>query len=80
MSLNDQKSKFPLEMNNYKLMAIGLVVIVLGLILMVGGASKNPNEFNESMFSFQRITLAPMLVLAGFVLEVYAILKTPKAE
>ncbi len=79
MSNNTENKKigFTLEKQNYILLAIGLGIIVIGLILMAGGGSTDPNVFNESMFSFRRITLAPMIVLLGFVFEVYAILKKP---
>ena len=65
---------------NYKLMLIGFGIIVLGFILMVGGASPSPDEFNYDMFSFRRITLAPILVLGGFAFEVYAIMKRSKSK
>ena len=65
---------------NYKLMLIGFAAIVLGFILMVGGASPSPDEFNYEMFNFRRIILAPLLVLAGFVFEVYAIMYRPKKK
>ncbi|MBE6196141.1 MAG: DUF3098 domain-containing protein [Rikenellaceae bacterium] len=70
---NDQK--MPLAMKNYLLLAIGFVVIVLGMVLMAGGKSASPEDFNYGMFSFRRITLAPILIVAGFVFEIYAILK-----
>jgi membrane-bound ClpP family serine protease len=59
-------------------MAIGFAIIVLGFILMLGGKSESPDVFSEDIFSFRRITLAPMVVLAGFVFEIYAIMKRPK--
>jgi len=68
----------PLTVANYKLMLIGLGIIILGFILMSGGGSDDPNVFNEAMFNFRRITLAPILVLAGFGFEIYAIMKKPK--
>ncbi len=70
---NDQK--MPLAMKNYLLLAIGFVVIVLGMVLMAGGKSASPEDFNYEMFSFRRITLAPILIVAGFAFEIYAILK-----
>jgi len=76
----NNKIEFALEKSNYVLMAIGLGIIVLGFILMAGGRSDDPKVFNESMFNFQRITLAPMLVFGGFVFEIYAILKKPKSK
>ncbi|MCD8185718.1 MAG: DUF3098 domain-containing protein [Rikenellaceae bacterium] len=66
---------------NYQLMLIGFAVIVLGFILMIGGGSEDPvHVFDESMFSFRRITLAPIVVLAGFVFEIYAIMKKPNTK
>lgn len=71
----EKEAQMPLTFANYRLMLIGFAVIVLGFVLMAGGGSDDPNQFNEAMFSFRRITLAPMLVLAGFVFEIYAIMK-----
>ena len=67
--------RMPLTRRNYILLAIGFVVILLGFVLMTGGGSDSPDEFNYAMFSWRRITLAPILVVGGFVLEIYAILK-----
>ena len=69
---------FALGRENYKLMAIGFAIIVLGFILMIGGGSDDPNVFNPKIFSFRRITLAPLVVLGGFVFEIWAIMKKPK--
>ncbi len=63
---------------NYRLLIIGLVVIIIGFILMSGGKSDDPNVFNEDIFSWRRITLAPIVVLIGFVIEGVAIMKKPK--
>lgn len=70
---NDEK--MALSMKNYLLLAVGLVVIILGFVLMAGGGSDSPEEFNYAMFSWRRITLAPILVVAGFAFEIYAIMK-----
>ena len=56
-------------------LAIGFVVIVLGMVLMCGGGSESPEEFNYAMFSWRRITLAPLLIVGGFAFEIYALLK-----
>ena len=64
--------------SNYKFLLIGLGLILLGFILMLGGGSESPDEFNESIFNFQRLTLAPILILAGFGIEIYAIMKRNK--
>ncbi len=65
---------------NYKFMIIGLVVIAIGFILMSGGGSDNPNVFNPDIYDFQRIRLAPTLVLIGLGIEIYAILLNPKKK
>lgn len=67
--------RMPLTRRNYILLAIGFAVILLGFVLMTGGGCDSPDEFNYAMFSWRRITLAPILVVGGFVLEIYAILK-----
>ena len=69
---------FALSSENYKLMAIGFAIIVVGFILMAGGGSDDPNVFNPDIFSFRRITLAPIILLFGFIFEIYAIMKKPK--
>ncbi len=71
------KSRFIFGKKNYKFMFIGLAIIALGFILMAGGGSDDPNIFNPDIFSFRRIRLAPMLVLIGFGIEIYAILLNP---
>jgi membrane-bound ClpP family serine protease len=72
---------FALRKENYKLLVIGFAIIVLGFILMIGGKSNDPNVFNEKeIFSFRRITLAPIVVLAGFIFEIWAIMKKPKSS
>lgn len=69
---------FPLGKENYRLLLIGFGIIVLGFILMIGGGSDDPTVFSEDIFSFRRITLAPLVVLFGFIFEIYAIMKKPK--
>ncbi len=66
---------------NYRWMMIGLAVIILGLLLMIGGKSKDPNVFDTSeVYSFRRITVAPILILGGLVLEIVGIFKKSKAQ
>ena len=64
-----------LSRKNYALMAIGLGIIILGMVLMAGGGSDDPEVFNYDMFSWRRITLAPIIIIAGFAFEIYAIMK-----
>ena len=74
----EKKTGFALGRENYKLMAIGFAVIIVGFILMAGGRSDDPNVFSGKIFSFRRVTLAPLIVLAGFIFEIYAIMKRPR--
>ncbi len=71
---------FPFNKQNYKLLLIGLGFLVLGFILMIGGGNDNPNKFNYDIFNFQRLTLAPILLIIGYVIEIYAIMKVPKEK
>lgn len=67
--------------DNYTWMAIGAAVVVLGMILMAGGKNTDPNNFDYNVvYSTQRITVAPILILLGLMIEVYAIFKKPKAK
>ena len=75
-----KETGFALGKENYKLMAIGFAVIVVGFILMAGGGSDDPNVFSEDIFSFRRLTIAPIVLLAGFIFEIYAIMKKPKTD
>jgi Protein of unknown function (DUF3098) len=79
MANNSLKSEFLFEKANYKFLLIGIGVIALGFILMAGGGSDDPKVWSDAIFSFQRIRLAPALVLAGFGVVIYAILKKPAA-
>ena len=74
----DNKHGFAFGPTNYKIMIAGIVVILIGFLLMVGGGSKDPNVFNPEIFSTQRITIAPIVVLIGFAIEVFAIVYKPK--
>ena len=77
---NKNSDNFIFQRGNYVIMAIGLAFIALGFFLMSGGASDDPNIFNEEIYNFRRIRLAPTLVLIGFGIEVYAILYKPKKK
>ena len=73
----EAKQSFIFGKENYKWMFIGLGCIALGFILMSGGGSDDPNVFNPEIFNFRRIRLAPTLVLIGFGIQIYAILRSP---
>ena len=71
-----EKSKMVLGRKNYNFIILGCLVVLLGFILMSGGGSEDPNVFNEEeLFSFRRITLAPFLVISGYGLVLFGIMK-----
>ena len=75
--MKKEKKKLLFGKRNYQLMILGLVFIALGFFLMSGGGSDNPHVFNDEIYNFRRIRLAPFLVVFGFVIEAYAIMKNP---
>ncbi|HEX8677260.1 MAG TPA: DUF3098 domain-containing protein [Segetibacter sp.] len=81
-SAGKQKPKLPLfEKDNYMWMGIGAAVIAIGMFLMSGGKNEDPNQFDYKLvYSTTRITIAPILILAGLMVEIYAIFKRPKAH
>ncbi len=79
MKKDENKADFLFEKSNYKTLLIGMAVIALGFVLMSGGGSDNPNMFSDAIFNFQRIRLAPTVVLIGFGITIYAILKKQKS-
>ena len=80
-SRDKREKRFPFIRENYLLMIAGLVVVLIGYLLMMGGRSPDPNAFHpDQVYSFRRITLAPIVIFLGFVLEVYAIMKKPKKK
>ena len=65
--------------DNYVWMLAGIVVMALGFFLMAGGKSSDPTKFNDNeIYSTTRITIAPLLIMAGFIIEIFAIMKKPK--
>mgnify|MGYP000462635675 FL=1 len=75
---NNTNPEFLFGKRNYIIMLIGAVFIALGFIFMAGGGSEDPNVFNEEIYNWQRIRLAPTLVIIGLGIEIYAILAKPK--
>ena len=73
--MEKRNERMPFTRKNYIVMLIGVCVIILGFVLMSGGGEHAATYFDESIFSFRRITLAPIVVIAGFVVEIYAIMK-----
>ncbi len=77
-NIEKHNNEFLFEKRNYLIMLVGLIVIALGFILMSGGGSDDPTVFNEEIYNFRRIRLAPTLVLIGLAIEIYAIFANPK--
>ena len=71
-----KKKNFIFDKKNYRLLGLALGIIILGFVLMSGGGSEDPSVFNPEIFNFQRIRLAPTLVLVGFGVAVYSIFCT----
>ena len=80
MDNETQKTGFAIPRENYKFIWIGIAIVVFGFILMAGGRSDDPQVFNEAMFNARRIVIAPVVVLAGFLFEIYAIMRKPKTN
>jgi hypothetical protein len=74
--MSDNKSQFGFQPENYKILLIGLAINVLGFILMIGGAATEANDFDSNeLFSARRITIAPILIVLGYVVILFAIMK-----
>jgi hypothetical protein len=76
--IENKKSLAFFSKTNYVWMLVGAALIIVGMLLMSGGKSADPNVFNQNeVYSFRRITLAPIVIIIGFIVEVYAIFKKP---
>jgi hypothetical protein len=73
-----EKVTFAFGKENYKLMLIGIAIVTVGMLLMIGGASTDPNKMSGEIFDFQRLTLAPMVIIGGYVVVLFSIIKKPK--
>jgi hypothetical protein len=79
MSKETKKPGFAFGKENYRILIIGVVIVAIGYMLMVGGGSDDPNQFHaDEIFSFRRITLSPIVILSGFVVVLYGIMKKSK--
>ena len=74
----DKMDKMPLSSKGLRLMLAGLLVMIAGYILMMGGGSKDPQVFNYAMFDFRRLVAAPVVIVAGIVIEIVAIVGRKK--
>lgn len=75
---NNSKLQFAFQKKNYTLLFIGMAILAVGYALMSGGGTQDPKVFSEEIFSFRRITLAPLVILSGYVFVGYAIMHRPK--
>lgn len=75
----NSEKEFAFGKENYVIAIVGMIVIAVGFILMSGGGSEDPNTFNPEVFSTTRITVAPLVVLAGFALEIIGIMYRAKS-
>ena len=71
----EDNKTMPFGRDNYLWVIIGLAFLLIGFLLMIGGGSDDPDVFNDAIFNFRRLTLAPILVLIGFGIQIYAIMK-----
>lgn len=72
---DNKETKMAITPKGLKLLLLGVIVLIAGYILMAGGNSGDPNVFNEDIFDFQRLVAAPIVIIAGLVIEVVAIMK-----
>lgn len=80
MSNNDQNNtKMPITPKGLRLLLVGVLVMIAGYILMMGGNSGDPNVFSEDIFDFQRLVAAPVVIIAGIVIEAVAIMRVFKS-
>lgn len=81
MEKKNNNNMFAFGKENYKFLLIGLVINVIGFMLMIGGGSEDPAKFNaDELFSARRITIAPILIVLGYIVMIYAIMKKRKSD
>lgn len=73
-----EKASFAFGKENYLLMIAGVVLTAVGMLLMTGGASDDPNKMSEEIFDFRRLTVAPIVIVAGYVVVLFSIIKKSK--
>jgi len=80
VSNSNEEVQFAFSKKNYMFMGIGVLLLFIGFALLAGGGSDDPNVFNPEIFNSQRLVVAPLFMLSGFVLEIYAIMYRKKGE
>lgn len=76
--MEQNNPKMPITARGLRLLLVGLIVMISGYILMMGGASEDPQVFNYAMFDFRRMVAAPLVIILGIVIEIVAIMKVFK--
>lgn len=79
-NIKGKKNLMVFGKENYFIFFIGIIFILVGFVLMAGGGTDDPNVFNEEIYSTTRIVIAPILVLIGFIIEIFAIMKKPNNQ
>ncbi len=74
----EHKNELQFKKENYMILIAGVCIVIIGFFLMTGGGSDDPNLYNPEIFSTRRITIAPIVVLLGYAVVMYSILKKPK--
>jgi uncharacterized membrane protein len=77
---DEQKDSLPFHKENYLFLIIGVALVILGFVLMAGGGNENPEVYSDEVFSTQRITVAPLLVLSGFAVVMVGIFRKSKKQ
>ena len=80
MKKTNKDSQFAFTKNNYIILGVGVLFIIIGLFLMQGGGSDDPTVTNPELLGFRRITLSPILIIGGFIINIFGILYSPKGE
>ena len=73
-----KRKDFLFNKNRFRLLIVSILVIGIGFLLMSGGASEDPEVFNDEIYNFRRIRLAPLIVILGFIICIFTILKKSK--
>ena len=76
--MSSENKGFAIPRQNYKILLVGIVLIITGYLLMIGGGSDDPTKFNPEIFNTQRITVAPVVCLTGFIIIIVAIMRKAK--
>jgi len=74
----EENNGMVLGKTNYILLAVGFIILIVGYILLSGGKAPNPKAFSNELFTTTRVTIAPILIILGFTIDVIALILKPK--